>query len=274
MPTFSALGELSPNVIAAVAGAAATLVAALINLRIAWRREVLDRLQPARASRRGGRGLLFAITILVVAAAVGGYAAALYAMQRDQRHTQALRAELQRRLDQLQDTAARLEQARVGERAAIEAEAALLADRRRGADGASAVAVLGPCRPREARGEAGDWLACGEAEAVQASVCASVPATARVFEVVPHARWADDGADWSTRRVALGARLDNAGFGAQPVERVEPDASRQVCLDAATWDSQRALEVRLLVRYLPAEAGGTGAPAGRAAPAPVQAAIR
>jgi hypothetical protein len=253
MPTLSALGELSPNVIAALFGAGATLVAALINLRIAWRREVLDRLQTVRGGRRARRGLLIAISILVVASGVGGYAGAMYMMQRDQRQTKELRAELQQRIGQIQETAARFEQTRHGERTAIEAEARLLEDRRRGADGIAAVAVLGPCRARQSSGDASEKVACGEAEAVQGSACASIPAAARVYEVVPHARWADDGADWSERRVALGGRLANAAFGAQPSERAESGASKRVCVDASTWDSERALELRVLVKYLPAE---------------------
>jgi hypothetical protein len=269
MPTFSSLGELSPNVIAALVGAAATLVAALINLRIAWRREVLDRLQTARGGRRVRRGLLIAISILVAAAGVGGYAGAMYLMQRDHRHTQELRAELQQRIGEIRDTAARFELARHGERAAIEAEARALEDRRRGADGMAAVAVLGPCRARPSTGDAGEQTACSEAEAVQASVCVPIASAARVFEVVPYARWADDAADWNDRQVALGGRLASAGFGAQPWERADAGGTRRVCVDAATWDSRRALEVRVVVKYLPAE---PAAPAPTSAP--VQAAVR
>src|SRR5215467_6460314 len=89
VPGLSFIHELTPNVIAALVGAGATLVAALINLRIAWRREVLDRLN--RRNQRGGkRGLLIAILIMVFAAGVGGYAAALYVMQNDQQSARAM----------------------------------------------------------------------------------------------------------------------------------------------------------------------------------------
>ncbi|MFN3566248.1 MAG: hypothetical protein ACK4V1_09750, partial [Burkholderiaceae bacterium] len=101
VPGPTLFNELSPNVIGALIGAGATLVAALINLRIAWRREVLDRLQRSRSTARGRRGLLVAITILVAAAAVGGYAGALYVMQRDRQHTTEMRAELQQQIAQI-----------------------------------------------------------------------------------------------------------------------------------------------------------------------------
>ena len=119
---------------------------------------------------------------------MGGYAGALYVMQGDHRQTQELRADLQQRIGQIQETAARFEQTRLGERLAIEAEARLLEDRRRGADGIDAAATLGPCRPRQSIGDASETIVCVEAEAVQASVCASIPAAAQVYEVVPYAR--------------------------------------------------------------------------------------
>jgi len=272
MPSLFSFGELSPNVIAALCGAGATLVAAMINLRIAWRREVLDRLQTARGGRRSRRGLLIAISILVAASGVGGYAGALYVMQGDHRQTQELRADLQQRIGQIQETAARFEQTRLGERLAIEAEARLLEDRRRGADGIDAAATLGPCRPRQSIGDASETVVCVEAEAVQASVCASIPAAAQVYEVVPYARWADDAADWNDRRIALGGRLASAAFGAQPLERADAGGRKRVCIDATTWDSQRALEVRVLVKYLPADAA-TPSP-GTPAAAAVQAAVK
>jgi hypothetical protein len=243
MPAF--LNELSPNVVAALVGAGATLAAALINLRIAWRREVLDRLQRARTNPRSRRGLLIAVAILVAAAAVGGYAAALYVMQRDRAHTAAMRAELQSRIGEMRETVARLEQARREERAAIENETRQLEQRRRGAEGVVALARVGPCRARAGTGDAAEPVACGEADAVQASVCAPLPVGASVYEVTPFARFDGEG----EARVALGERLPTARFAALPAERAESGAKR-VCLDFWTWDSQRPLEARLLVKYL------------------------
>lgn len=256
MPGLSLFNELSPNVIGALIGAGATLVAALINLRIAWRREVLDRLQPSRSTARGRRGLLLAITILVAAAAVGGYAGALYVMQRDRQHTAAMRAELQQQIAQIEEAAARFGEARLAERAAIEAEARVLDERRRGAEGVAATGGDAPVEPP----------ACTEAEATRVAVCTSIPSGA-VVEVAPQARHEGDEADWNERRVAPGGRSGFARFAEQPFERAESAATRQVCLDVWSWDSLRALDARLLVKYLPAD---------RAEPtraAPVQAAI-
>lgn len=272
MPTFTSLAELSPNVLAALAGAGATLIAALINLRIAWRREVLDRAARARTSTRARRGLLVAIAILVVATGVGGYAGAMYVMQRDRQHTQDMRADLQQQIVQIKDSAARFEQTRLGERATIEADARLLDARRRGADGALAAATLGPCRARAITGDGGEAPACSENEALGATLCAPVPAGAQVYEVQPYARWHGDAADWRERRVALGGRLGSGEVGAQPTEQPEANSAKLVCVAFATWDSQRALEARVVVRYVPAE--GTAAPAAVAPTVSAQAAVK
>jgi hypothetical protein len=268
VPGLTLFNELSPNVIGALIGAGATLVAALINLRIAWRREVLDRLQRSRASARGRRGLALAITILVAAAAVGGYAGALYMMQRDRQHTAAMRAELQQQIAQIKEAAARFELTRLADRTAIEAEARVLDERRRGAEGVAATARIAPCRPRAAGGDApGELPGCTEADATRVAVCTSIPANAAVVEVTPQARHEGDGADWNERRVTPGGRSGFARFAEQPFERAESATTRQVCLDVWSWDSQRALDARLLVKYMPAD---RTEPPGAA---PVQAAV-
>lgn len=106
---------MSPNVIGALIGAGATLIAALINLRIAWRREVLDR-----------------------------------------QHTAEIRAELQQQVVQIGEAAARFGETRLAERAAIEAEARVLDERLRGAQGVGAAA-----RPRIESGVARAAAASG-----------------------------------------------------------------------------------------------------------------
>lgn len=252
MPGFSFFNELSPNVIAALIGAGATLVAAAINLRIAWRREVLDRLN--KRSPRSRRGLLLAITILVVASAVGGYAGALYLMQNDQQATRSMRVELRQRIAEIKETASRLEQTRVGDRASIEHEARLREDRRRGAEGVGATSRIGPCRARPVATsypqETADNTPCKETDVAAVGVCVPVPATANVYEVTPYARVEGDGGAWEERRAGLGATVGSVRFAAHPVERPDTASLKNVCVDVWSWDSQRAIDVRVIVRYL------------------------
>jgi hypothetical protein len=255
----------------ALTAATATLVAAAINLRIAWRREVLDRLPRTRGSPRARRGLLIAIAIVVIAAAVGGYAAALYVMQGDRQHARALRADLHQRIADIQRTAARLEQNRFNERVAIESETRLLESRRRGAEGAVALATLGPCPVRGADAPLAAPAGCSEADAAPSAVCVPIPADATVSEVAPYPylRARGDSSDWPARRVALGSRAQNSRVG-EVSERIEAGADKQVCVAFWSWDSQRALDVRLLVRYLVADPVGPPA----SSPHKVQAAVR
>ncbi|HEU0200150.1 MAG TPA: hypothetical protein VFR86_06910 [Burkholderiaceae bacterium] len=264
--------ELSPNVIAALIGAGATLIAAFINLRVAWRREVLDRLNRPRSPRKR-RGLLLAIFILVAAAGIGGYATALYLMQHEQQSTRALRTDLQQRIAEIQETAVRLEQARLGEQTAQEAKVRRREERRRGEEGVMAAARIAPCA---VRGSAtGDdparptAAACSEADAVAVAVCAAVPAAATVYELAPYVRFEGDAAAWSEQRAQLGAlvggKAGSVRLGALASERPDGDTGKQVCLDVRSWESERALEVRVVVKYLLGDA------APPAAAAPVQA---
>lgn len=251
MPGFSFFNELTPNVIAALVGASATLIAALINLRIAWRREVLDRLN--RRSSRGRRGLLIAILIMVVAAGVGGYAGALYLMQNDQQSTRAMRLELRQRIGEIKEATARLEQTRVGERASIEGEARLHEERRRGGEGVAVTARIGPCRARAATSpgtEAVEGAPCKESDVAPVGVCVSIPAVASVYEVTPYVRAEGDSAAWEERRAALGASLGNVRFAAQPVERPDSASAKNVCVDVWSLDGQHAVDARVAVRYL------------------------
>jgi len=240
------LHELTPNVIAALVGAGATLVAALINMRIAWRREVLDRLN--KRSPKGRRGLLVAITIMVFAAAVGGYAAALYLMQNDQQSSRAMRVELRQRIAEIKEATSRLEQTRVGDRASIESEARLHEDRRRGGEGIATTTRIGPCRAREVAD-----AACKESEVAAVGVCVTVPAAAAVYEVTPYARVEGDGSAWEERRASLGTTAGSVRFAARPVERPESASQKNVCLDVWSLDSQHAVDARVVVRYLLAD---------------------
>jgi hypothetical protein len=269
---LSFFNELTPNVIAALVGAGATLIAALINLRIAWRREVLDRLNKAR-SPRTRRGLLIAITILVVAAGVGGYATALYLMQNDQQQTRAMRVELRQRIAEIKDAATRLEQTRLGDRASMESEARLLEDRRRGGEGVAATTRIGPCRARVPAATAGGTepadATCKDTEVAAVGVCVGVPSAANVYEVTPYARAEGDANPWAERRTALGATVGSVRFAMQPVERPDSATVKNVCVDVWSWDGQRAIDARLVVRYLLPEraeiTGSAGAPPLRAA---------
>jgi hypothetical protein len=304
--SFAKVSELTPNVVAAVVGALVTLVAALINLRIAWRREVLSRLEGPRGGKPR-RGLLPAIVFMVGAAAVGGYALALYLMQSRENESALLRSELRQRADQIQSSAERIENARTLERYSALADARLAEERRRGAEGVAAAVRLAPCRaggsaaapagagivsgagagsssvggnlspnpgPHTAAGtsvatgtsnavagggSAGSSIgisadaACREEDARHTAVCAVLPARAAALELAVAAAFVTGEGAAVSAPAALGADLGTARIAAAPVERSRSDG-KLLCLDAWSWDAQRALELRIVVRYLLADA--------------------
>jgi len=90
-------------------------------------------------------------------------------------------------------------------------------------------------------------------------VCVSVPAAASVYEVTPYVRADNDTGAWQERRASLGASVGNVRFGAQPVERPDAAAQKNVCVDVWSLDSQHAVDARVVVRYLlPDRAETTG----------------
>lgn len=238
---FVRMNELTPNVVAAVIGAVVTLAAALINLRVAWRREVLSRLQGPRGGKPR-RGLLPAIVFMVAAATVGGYALALYLMQSRESESAMLRSELRQRADQIQSSAERIESARVLERYSALADARLAEERRRGAEGASAATRLAPCR-------AIADVACREDDATHASLCADLPARAVPLELAVFAGLVGGEGQAVYAPAALGADLGSARIAAKPVERSHADG-KLLCVDAWSWDAHRALDLRIVVKYM------------------------
>lgn len=239
--TFAKINELSPNVVAAMVGAVVTLLAALINLRIAWRREVVSRLEGTKGGK-GRKRLLPAIVFMVAASTVGGYALALYLMQSRESESALLRTELRQRADQIQSSAERIENARSLERYTALADARLAEERRRGAEGVAAALRLAPCRP-------GADAACREDEAPRTSVCAVLPARAAALELAVAAAFVGSEAPSVPVPTPLGADLGTARVAAKPVERSVPDG-KLLCLEVWSWDAHRALDLRIVVKYL------------------------
>jgi len=241
------LFDFDAKIIAAIIGAAGTMIGALIQLRIAWRKEVLERARNARVTKKSLRGPVLAVCVLLLAAGVGGFAFSQYLMVESDRASTALRGELQTRLAEISATAERLEQAHVSQRGLLEAGVRRGDDQGRGLEGI-AVTTIGPCRLRTAA-SADAAPACSEQEAVRVTVCASVPLSTAVTDVSLFARPEDSAQPWSESRVVPGAEIGRARFAEKPFERVETDQTKQVCMGFATWDSEHAYSARVVVKY-------------------------
>lgn len=233
----------SDSLIAAFVGALATIVTALIQLRISWRKELKERERGQPITKKARRGPVMVVFVLMIAAAVGGFALSQYFVSLREGDRDALRADLQSKLSEINATALRLAEARMNERKQIETEVQRADTSRQGEEGAAASVLVEPCRP-----EYGGKVECTEQSALRVTVCASVPAAATVKEVQLYIR-ADDKQPWADARVKPGQEVAQARFAEKFSERPEEDGAKQVCQAFANWSHEKARLARIVVKY-------------------------
>jgi len=237
------LFDLDDRVTAAAIAATGTIIGALIQLRFAWRREVSERARGAPVTKKSRRGPVLAVFVLLVAAGVGGFAFSQYLVKLSDRDSAAMRAELSTQLAQISATAARLESL------SGYGPAGRANEDRHGADEVSVTTTVGPCR---ARGAGATDAACSEQQALQVTLCGSVPSSAVVTDMLLYARPEDSPQPWIESRVVPGQDVGRARFADKPFERAESDRTKQVCAGFSAWDGEHAYSARLLVKYAPA----------------------
>jgi len=236
--------SLSEPVTAAMIGALATVAGALVQLRISWRREMKERERGQPITKKTRRGPVIVVFALLAAAAVGGFALSQYFVSLREGDRDALRADLQAKLSEINATAIRLEQARTNERRQIETEVQRADASRVGEEGAAATVVVGPC-PQVVPGAR---LECTEQSAVRVAVCARVPASATVKEVQLYIAFENSKQPWQESRVQPGQEVAEARFAEKFSERPEGDA-KQVCQRFANWSGEKSRIARILVKY-------------------------
>jgi hypothetical protein len=238
------LFNLDDKVTAAAVAAAGTVIGTLIQLHVTWRREVSERKRGVPATKKSRRGPVLAVSLLLIAAAVGGFAFSQYLVRQSDLESAALRVQLQTQLAQIGATAARLERAALSDHGS----SGRTADDRRGAEGVAATTTVGPCRARPV--VATDATrACDEQEAQPVTLCASVPALAVVTAMVLYARPEDSSQPWSESLVAPGQEVGRSRFADKAFERAESDQTKQVCTGFSSWDSEHGYSARFVVKY-------------------------
>jgi hypothetical protein len=230
--------DFSDPITAALIGAAATVLTALVQLRYSWRRELKDRERGQPITKKARRGPVIAVFVLMIAAAAGGFFLSQYVIELRDEDRDTLRAELHTQLAEISASAARLEEARLYEREEVESGALRAEAMRRGEEGVAAGAVVGPCKSP-----------CGEQGAVRVAVCARVPASATVKEVQLYTRFEESQQPWADSRVQAGQDAGQAKFVEKHFERPDGDAAKQVCQAFVNWSSEKARLARILVRY-------------------------
>ncbi len=238
--------NLSDPITAAIIGAAATFVTAVIQLTTNARRQAAERAAGKPASRKSGSWL--AIFALILAALVGGYALSEYQSYSLRQDDKVLRGEMQSRLRDISAAAERLERAGAEKNGQSEADAQLAAERRRGAEGVAAIISVPVCRAPKA-GIAQAPAACAETEALRMTLCAVVPASATVTEVQVFTRLEDAQQSWDEARVQAGQDAGAAKFVDAYFERAQGNESKEVCQHFAHWNSQKGRSARILVKY-------------------------
>lgn len=242
--------NLSDPVMAALIGASATVLGALVQLRLSWRKELKERERGQPITKKTRRGPVIIVFALMIAAAVGGFALSEYFMSLRNGDRDTLRAELQSKLSEISASAARLERARLAEREQGESGVLRAEALRRGEEGVAAGALVGPCKAQTVAA-AGSRSHCSEQDAVRVAVCARVPASATVREVLLFTRFEDAQQPWADSRVQPGQDAGGARFVEKVFERPDGDAAKQICQNFVNWSGEKARLARILVKYAP-----------------------
>ena len=93
--------NLSDPVLAAMIGASATMVTALIQLRLSWKKELKERERGQPISKKSRRGPVLLVFALMIASAVGGFAGSQYFTAWRNGERDALREEMRAKLAEI-----------------------------------------------------------------------------------------------------------------------------------------------------------------------------
>ena len=238
--------NLSDPIVAALIAAGATVLATFVQLRISWRKEMRERERGQPITKKTRRGPVSIVFLMMIAAAVGGFALSQYFVSLREVDRDALRADLQSKLSEISATAVRLEQARLTERDQIESGVRRADAARLGEEGVAATVMVGPCTAVSA-----DKQDCAEKSAVRVAVCAKVPASASVKEVLLYTRFEDSQAPWADARVQAGQDAGQARFIEKNLERPDSDGSKQICQTFVNWGREKSRLARMVVKYTP-----------------------
>src|SRR5574340_56244 len=246
---FSNISMPMAALLASLIGAAATMTASFMHLRMAWEKELLAaRANQKSATKKSARGPLMPLLTLLLAAAVGGFALSYYLGSKGRANNAALEAELRTKLEQLSVSAQRLEKLSLDGADAIARQVREEERRKHGMEGVAAMVMLEKCFAAGADGEA----ACHESSARPVRLCTEIPTDSSVTAIDLFARSEGDARPWSESRVAAGSDFGGGRFAAHPSERLISDTARQVCQDLLHWNSDHATNGRMVVRYAPA----------------------
>jgi len=244
---------LSETVIAAMIGAAATMVTAIFQLTMSLRSRSKEYSKPKKGS---GMRTLFAVFAIILASAVGGFAYSELRAERVREDIRGLRSELDEKLQAIAGVRAGQVLGVPGSLSnALTLASAHLPD----AGSSESIVRVAPCRARPAA-FGNTPLGCDVDDANRVTLCASLPSEAVVREVRLFAHPLDVEQTWDQSRVEFeqdiaGARFTDAPFeppsARAPAGTVAATDAKSVCVNFSQWNSERGHAARLVVLYGP-----------------------
>ncbi|HKE44108.1 MAG TPA: hypothetical protein VKB41_06180 [Steroidobacteraceae bacterium] len=241
---------LSETIVAAMIGAAATIMTATFQLLMAMRGRAKAESRPKRGSAMRS---IVTLAVIVLASAVGGFAYSELRAERVREDTVQLRMELADQLKELSTSTERLEHFRseVEPPAGAAAPVALA-----GAGTAEAILRLHPCRA-EPISVGVDPPKCDEATAERVALCTAIPVPAKISGVELFAKADDDLQSWGDQsKVQVNQDAGGTRFADAPYDQMQGSDHRSLCINLAHWSSDHGHVARLLVHYT------TAAPVG------------
>jgi hypothetical protein len=225
---------LSETILAAMIGAAATLGTAIFQLFLAFRNRIKADTKPRKNT--GMRSLL-SVFVIMLGAAVAGFAFSELRSERARESTLALQQKLTHQLDRLEQL-----RTRPGD------SAVMLAGRSGGPGRSEAMVQVAACRSHVPT-FGSDPAGCDPGHANRLALCASVPARAGVLDVLMYARVAGSENEWEDNRVATNEEIDGARFFDRTWEVDQGEDTKGVCANFSQWNSERGHVARIVVLY-------------------------
>jgi|SRR5579883_1711252 len=263
---------MSDGVLAAIIAACATVFGSFVQLRTSVAKEIATRTR-STPTRKANHVVMILLVVMLLGAAVGGFALAQWVFENERAAQQALVRDLRDRIGDFTRYKSDIEQSRAELRSVIETNVL----RRMGAEGVVVLATVAACKPpaaisRAASSSPGAPIAspavapkpsaavgaasaapasvpaCSESDAAPIMLCATIPAAAQLANVELYVRQTDATGHWSDSRSVPGEASGMARFAAKPVEIADGARLKQECIGFSQWSNQPRI-ARMVVHY-------------------------
>lgn len=242
---LSTLPQSTAVLLASLIGAITTVSVSLLNLRMAWKKELVERANKKPVTKKASRGPILPLLALLIASAFGGFALSYYMGSKGRANAEALETELRSKIEQLSLSTQRLEAVSLN---GVDAIAQQVRDEergKRGSEGVVAIVMLEKCAVAGTAAPA----ACNESTAQPVQLCTEIPADASVATIDLYARPEGDTRPWNESRVIAGNDFGGGRFTSRTTERLISDSTKQVCQELLHWNSDHAINGRIVVHY-------------------------